>query len=547
MPRRLLSAAVVVLACWFHGTGGAMAQTPPDATRTPTAPANAPPPVNPATMEPMEFYLAHGDPDACGRDCDEWIVAEGKIDIGAPDRLRALLAKLGSRRPPVYLHSPGGSVTASLALGHMFRDKKMQVSVAHTLPVLCSRDKPQDDTCAAQKRAGLPIDATFDPISAMCNSGCVYALVGGVVHVVPPWVKVAIHDVGLDPKSSLPRGTSLAATVQSVHTLIRSYLREMGIDNALFTATMGTPFESIRPLQREEMARFGIDSRTFGETAWQFLNKPTPQIRKLFFGRTDGDAPGYIDGAVTVDCSPGLGTPLRFIRPHITGEDDSPSGGAVARAIIVVNGKALKLYRASSLNYYIRSTQVPSETLSSASDYGTIELPGAEVERKDAVTLAMDGFSAAYGKLRKACVTSAGAALVQTKPTMAGLPARAPDAPPASSKISTTAELARVATTEHKLQLDFFYLVQVDCSSVGRTSVKIIEQPQHGTLSIEDGKASADFPASDQRHACNGRQSDGTFAFYEPNSDYRGADSVTLSITPPLGAARTQHYSIEVK
>jgi hypothetical protein len=186
MSRRLLFAAVVVLACWFHGAGSAMAQSPPDATVTPRDPAKTPPspaPVNPAPMAPMEFYLAHGEPDACGRGCNEWIVAEGKIDVGAPDRLRALLAKLGDRRPPVYLHSPGGSVTASLGLGHVFRDKKMQVSVAHTVPSTCSRDRPLDASCEAQKRAGQPIDAAFDPTSAMCNSGCVYALVGGAVHL----------------------------------------------------------------------------------------------------------------------------------------------------------------------------------------------------------------------------------------------------------------------------------------------------------------------------------------------------------------------------
>jgi hypothetical protein len=360
-------------------------------------------------------------------------------------------------------------------------------------------------------------------------------------------VKVAIHDVGLDPNSTVPRGTSLSATVQSVHTLIRSYLREMGIDNALYTAAIGTPFESIRPLQREEMVRFGIDSRTFGETAWQVLSKPAPQIRKLFFARTDSDTPGYIDGAVAVDCSLGLGMPLRFIRPHITGEEDSAGDSPVAHTVIIVNGKEFRLYRASSINYYIRSTQVPSDTLGSAGDEGTIEIPGTEVDRKDALKLTMDGFSAAYAQFRKACVTSVGSALVQTKPTMLGLPTVASNTPAAASKIATTTELVRVATPDHKLQLDFFYLVQVDCSSVGRTSVKIIEQPQHGKLSIETGKASTDFPAGDQRRACNDRQSDGTFAFYEPNSDYHGADSVTLSIAPPLGAARTQHYSIQVK
>jgi hypothetical protein len=544
MPRRLLSAAVVVLASTVHGAAGVMAQALPEPTKPPPAP-------NAATIAPIEFYLAHGEPDACGRGCDEWIAAEGRIDVGAADRLRALLAKLGNRRPPLYLHSPGGSVTASLELGHLFREKKMQVSVAHTVPLACNRDKAQNSSCEAQKRSGQPIDAAFDPTIAMCNSGCVYALVGGAVHLVPPWVKVAIHDVGLDPKLGLPRGASLAAAVQSVHARIRSYLREMGLDNALLTAAMGTPFESFRPLQREEIARFGIDRREFGETAWQFVNKTRPQIRKLFFARTDADPSGYVDGAVSVDCSLGLGMPLMFIRRHLAEETDSPGGTPVST--ISINGKQLNLNRASSPDFYIRSAQVPSGTLDAGGNDGAIELPGSEIGRKDGtaepVKLTMEGFSAAYAKLRKTCATGVGYALLQSKPIVAGLPVIAPNTPAASSKIppAPPLELSRVATPEQKLQLDFFHLIQLDCSSVGRSIVKIIEPPQHGTLSIENGKAFTDFPQTDLRYGCNSRQSDGTLAFYQPNADYHGADSVTLSVTLPLGAARTRHYSIDVK
>jgi hypothetical protein len=35
-----------------------------------------------AGMPEIEFYLARGEADACGRGCNEWIAAEGKIDLG---------------------------------------------------------------------------------------------------------------------------------------------------------------------------------------------------------------------------------------------------------------------------------------------------------------------------------------------------------------------------------------------------------------------------------------------------------------------------------
>ena len=40
---------------------------------------------------PMVFFLAKGEPDSCGTGCSEWIAAEGKIDLGAAQRLRAFL------------------------------------------------------------------------------------------------------------------------------------------------------------------------------------------------------------------------------------------------------------------------------------------------------------------------------------------------------------------------------------------------------------------------------------------------------------------------
>jgi len=134
----------------------------------------------------MEFYVVRGEPDACGQGCNEWIAAEGRIDLGAAKRLHRLLAELSPRRPPIYFHSPGGAVSGSIALGRLIRDRLLEVGVAHTVPLGCERDKPPELSCEAQKRSGQELRADFDPTSAMCNSACVLALVGGVVRFIPP-------------------------------------------------------------------------------------------------------------------------------------------------------------------------------------------------------------------------------------------------------------------------------------------------------------------------------------------------------------------------
>jgi hypothetical protein len=36
--------------------------------------------------EQMIFFVARGEPDACGAGCSEWVAAEGRIDFDAPRR-----------------------------------------------------------------------------------------------------------------------------------------------------------------------------------------------------------------------------------------------------------------------------------------------------------------------------------------------------------------------------------------------------------------------------------------------------------------------------
>ena len=272
------------------GAVGALAQAPPTAVKVPAVNAN------------IEFYLAHGEADACGRGCNEWIVAEGKIDLDAVLRLRTLLLKLGGRRPPLYVHSPGGSVSGSIALGRLIREQRLAVSVAHTVAVGCDRERLSEAACKARKRSGQAVDAEFDPTLAMCNSGCVLLVAAGVTRLVPPFVKLGIHDAGFAPDQRPPRGAAAAEALGQAHARIRAFLHDMGFDDQLFAAASAVPFASHRNLERDELVRFSIDRRTFGETVWQFTASPSPSMRKTFFVRLGSDPRRYLNGFVTLDC-----------------------------------------------------------------------------------------------------------------------------------------------------------------------------------------------------------------------------------------------------
>jgi hypothetical protein len=137
-----------VLACALAGAlAGATASTAQTSPESAKAPPNGASGAKAAAMGNIEFYLARGEADACGRGCNEWIAAQGKIDPGAASRLRQLLAKLGRARPPIYFHSPGGSITGSLELGRLIHDQKLVVSIGHTIAIGCAQGKPGETSC----------------------------------------------------------------------------------------------------------------------------------------------------------------------------------------------------------------------------------------------------------------------------------------------------------------------------------------------------------------------------------------------------------------
>ena len=295
-------------------------------------------------------------------------------------------------------------VEGGLELGRLIREQKLEVGVAHTVALGCDRDRP-DKSCEGRKRAGEAIEARIDQ-TAMCNSSCVYALAGGSVRHIQPWVKLGIHDVGFDPSKAPPRALAGQARTQA-HEHIREFLREMGIDDALFRAASAIPFESKRFLERDEMARFGIDRREFGETGWQLVDKPGPAMVKRYFAHTDNDRVRYLDGLVTLSCLGGQVSGVGLVRQH---------AGAVlsgsSPVSIDLNGQRIDLRnQSSSQDFDFYSASLSGSALDASGEAATMALSAADLARNDAaavgVTLDMHGFSAAYAKLRVSCETQA--------------------------------------------------------------------------------------------------------------------------------------------
>jgi hypothetical protein len=113
-------------------------------------------------QEPMKFARVRSDDPACQPDCPEWIEAQGKIEIGSALAFSRVVARLGDRRLPVLINSPGGSVGDALAMGRLIRSKRLAVAVARTELAPCAS---QETTC--DQHLGKAI-----ALGAACVSAC---------------------------------------------------------------------------------------------------------------------------------------------------------------------------------------------------------------------------------------------------------------------------------------------------------------------------------------------------------------------------------------
>jgi hypothetical protein len=244
----------------------------------------------------MTFYVVKGATDACGRGCDSWIEAEGKIEGGTAARFKAFLDRLKDRSLPIYFNSPGGNLDQAILMGNMLHAKLSIARVGRAVVRECGFEAQDSDACVKLKQSGRELHGDLFTRAALCASACPYLFAGAAVREVAPDAVVGVHS----PKivfnfhgAPQPDAAVIAAADQRGHEradhMVAVYLAKMGIDAALLSVAKTTRFEDIHILTREEIARFGLDRRELVETPWKFESSGLNMMHKVVAVRAPGE------------------------------------------------------------------------------------------------------------------------------------------------------------------------------------------------------------------------------------------------------------------
>jgi hypothetical protein len=218
----------------------------------------------------MEFLLVHGDMAWCRADnnCPDWISAEGQIMADSPRKLQKLLKRLGGRKLPIIVSSPGGDVRAAMEMAYAIRKQKLAIAVGGTR----SRDCPYAEPICSSVRAkdGSIKGETFS-VGAICFSACPLFFVGGIQRVSSPFALLGVHQITTTFSEVRVQYRTEYETVNGKRKVLSKrevgrkfvgkhdttkldrqqrarivgFLKEMGIDKSLVDLMLGTEPSSI--------------------------------------------------------------------------------------------------------------------------------------------------------------------------------------------------------------------------------------------------------------------------------------------------------------
>lgn len=335
---------------------------------------------------PISFYVAKGETGVCGPGCDTWIAGEGTIETGAAARFKRVLQQAKGNLP-LLLSSPGGNVDEAIAIGRLLRQRNMTVGVMRTVPKDCAG--ASDQACTKIKASKRVVEAALTPDKIMCNSSCVFVLLGATKRLLDPHVQLGIHGVKVTFTNARGREFDASSrpdlrgrerrSLAAVNDRLERYAREMTGRTDLIKASQLIPHERIKVLDRGDIFKFGIDNRDAGDSGWRFISdRGKPHVLDVVFHRhvVDGKPQGeafaltgltlscVLDGRLLVSAKT-LNAPSQFDLAFNFGEDSIrlvPASSGERRTAVIPADAATRLWLSRDVALSISGMNVKLDT-----------------------------------------------------------------------------------------------------------------------------------------------------------------------------------------
>jgi hypothetical protein len=300
----------------------------------------------------------------------------------------------------------------------------LTAGVGWTVPAGCDPKLRREPACDRLKRSGRDLVAVLDTGHAMCNSSCVFALVGAAVREVGAGVQLGVHSISfslkhVDADGHVTRTPSPMVpalehkALESWYGRIGAYLREMGISQDLLAAAREVEYSRLRFLGRDQIVAFGIDRRDTVEGMWWFVDQTSgPSALKVI---EENRAGAFRKDVLRLTCR--SASTLRLLYGRDVGVDGA---GSPLRLRVTASGGSFLLggpFRAAASGSRgpmdVRSVDLPISVLGDAAF--TIEADAAGPTVQPGKGGAADGHPAAVAtqnaSISKLTVQSAGPGL----------------------------------------------------------------------------------------------------------------------------------------
>lgn len=146
------------------------------------------------------------------------------------------------------------------------------------------------------------------------------------------------------------------------------------------------------------------------------------------------------------------------------------------------------------------------------------------------------------------------AGIIISIPVLTGCVAVAPGAvsPGAVTTSANAAPIAAKTYTKAALsgtiqQITNYSYLNPDCTTQGVPSVRVVEAPAHGKITLEEGLGYTAFSKDNQRYECNKHKSPMIKVMYQSEAGYVGSDAAKLEAIYFDGNFRNDSFNIVVK